>query len=40
MSIKKTIVGVIVIMLFNIQVHAAELTGDCVAHYENDKVVL
>jgi len=36
MSIKKTIVGIIAIMLFNIQAHAAELTGDCVARYEND----
>ena len=36
MNIKQTIIGVITFMLFNIPVHAAELTGDCVAHYKND----
>jgi hypothetical protein len=36
MSIKKTIVVIIAIMLFNMQIHAAELTSDCVADYEND----
>jgi hypothetical protein len=36
MSIKKTIVVIIAIMLFNMQIYAAELTGDCVADYEND----